>query len=161
MSDDKPKRKKGQPYQRMRRKGQRQPTQLVGKSKPRQTDAAVIKALLKSNGNIAAAARALGYEACSLRVRICTNPMLRDAKNEIREAKLDLAEDKLDDHIYNKQSLPALLEYLKAVGKHRGYGSSIDVNLAAQVNHSADDAILGGLLEKFEKKLNEDADSGK
>lgn len=160
MSDDKPKRKKGDPYRRMRRKGQKQPKQLVGKTKPRQTDAAVIKALLKSNGNIAAAARALGYEPSYLRVRICSNPLLRDAKNEIRESKLDLAEDKLDDHIYSKESLPALLEYLKAVGKHRGYGSSIDVNLAAQVNHTADDAILGGLLEKFEEKLNKDADSG-
>jgi hypothetical protein len=138
------------------KKGGGQPAWLKGGKKKYATDVEIIQALMDTNGHIAKAAKILGYKSHSLRSIVCNNPLLRDAKNEIRDRKLDDAEEKLDEHIYDKDSLPALLEYLKAVGKGRGYGSSIDVNMQAEVNHNVDDSVLGGLMDKFTKKLKEE-----
>ena len=137
------------------------PLALKGGKKRYATDVQVIQALMDTGGHIAKAAKILGYTGQSLRQIICQNPLLRDAKNEIRERKLDDAESKLDEHIYDKDSLPALLEYLKATGKSRGYGSAIDVNLAATAEIKVDDSVMMTLMAKFANKLEEDAGNDK
>lgn len=118
------------------------------------SDVEIIQALMKSRGHIARAAKDLGYTAGSLRQIISNSPLLKQAKDEIREQKLDEAESMLDTHIYEKESLTALLEYLKAVGKSRGYGSqSIDMYLEGRVDHKIDVTIIDSLLTKFESRL--------
>jgi len=73
---------------------------------------------------------------------------------------LDDAERKLQQHIYEKDNVQALLEYLKAVGRRRGYGNApIDVNLNGKVEHSLDSEIAKGLVDKFQKMLDEDAEN--
>lgn len=135
------------------------PDCFKGGKKPYASDVEIISALLRHKGHIAKAAKDLGYKATSLRQIICRNPMLREAKNEIREQKLDDAEEKLDEHIYEKNSLQALLEYLKAAGKQRGYGSqSIDMQIEGKLEHSLDDSVLQGLMGKFQEKLDREAE---
>jgi beta-phosphoglucomutase-like phosphatase (HAD superfamily) len=137
-----------------------QPPEFKGGKKSYASDVEIIAALLETKGHIARAARKLGYTPGSLRDKISKSPLLKDAKNEIREQKLDDAEQKLDQHIYEKDNLQALLEYLKAAGKQRGYGSqSIDMHLEGKMEHSCDDTILQSLLGKFESKLKEEADN--
>jgi hypothetical protein len=98
-----------------------------------------------------------GSDHGSLRNIVSANPKLRAHKNEVRETKLDEAERKLDEHIYEQDNLQALLEYLKAVGGSRGYGNSrIDMHLEAKVEHSAEEELLKGLIDKFSDKLKDD-----
>lgn len=138
---------------------EKRPPLTPGNNKPRATDTEIINMLIETRGNIGEAARRLGYKGNSLRAKICSNPKLRDAKNEIRENLLDQAEAKLEDHIFDKESLPALLEFLKAQGGTRGYGTKpIQMNLDAKLEHSADDSLLKSLMEKFENKLKEEAE---
>jgi hypothetical protein len=114
----------------------------------------------ETRGHIADAARLLGYTPGTLRKKICETPELRQAKEEIVETRLDDAERKLQQHIYEKDNVQALLEYLKAVGRRRGYGNApIDVNLNGKVEHSLDSEIAQGLVDKFQKMLDEDAEN--
>jgi hypothetical protein len=118
------------------------------------TNEEIIRALEKTRGHIADAARLLGYTPGTLRKKICETPELRQAKEEIVETRLD------DAHIYEKDNVQALLEYLKAVGRRRGYGNApIDVNLNGKVEHSLDSEIAKGLVDKFQKMLDEDAEN--
>lgn len=126
----------------------------LGPKKPIATDEQIIRALETTGGQIAKAARMLGYAPGTLRKKICACPKLKEAKNEIRETHLDRAEDKLNEHIYEKDSLPALLEYLRAAGGERGYGhNKTYVEMNGQITHTAEDAMMDALVRKFEEGL--------
>jgi hypothetical protein len=125
--------------------------------KPIATDEEIILALEKTRGHIANAARLLGYHPGTLRKKICENPELRQAKEEIIETRLDDAEQKLQQHIYDKDNVQALLEYLKAVGRRRGYGSAtIDMHVNGKVEHTLDQEIANSLIDKFQSMLDEE-----
>jgi len=151
MSDDDKKKDEPKPFT----KGWKPPGR-----KPKCSHEEIIAALEKTRGHIADAARLLGYTPGTLRKKICETPELRQAKEEIVETRLDDAERKLQQHIYEKDNVQALLEYLKAVGRRRGYGNApIDVNLNGKVEHSLDSEIAQGLVDKFQKMLDEDAEN--
>jgi beta-phosphoglucomutase-like phosphatase (HAD superfamily) len=151
MSDDNKKKEEPKPFT----KGWKPPGR-----KSKCTNEEIIRALEKTRGHIADAARLLGYTPGTLRKKICETPELRQAKEEIVETRLDDAEQKLQQHIYEKDNVQALLEYLKAVGRRRGYGNApIDVNLNGKVEHSLDSEIAKGLVDKFQKMLDEDAEN--
>lgn len=161
MADDKKKGKKpiNPKYKGFRpKKGEIPPMFLANAGNPnnpgrpaKASDEEIVKALFKTGGNIAAAARILGYSPPVLRKKIAQNPELRAAKNELRDQALDQAEAKLQEHIYEKDSLPALLEYLKAIGKTRGWGHQLEVK--GEIKHKADDAIVEDLLKRFEENI--------
>jgi hypothetical protein len=125
--------------------------------KRRCTNEQIMSALEKSAGNISKAARILGYKPNSLRLIIANDEELLLFKQDVIETRLDKAENKLDEHIYEKNSLHALEVYLKAVGKYRGYGAApIDINIQGKIQHSVDEEILKGLIDKFEDQLKDD-----
>lgn len=150
MSDDENKKEEPKPFT----KGWKPP-----KRQPKYSDEQVMQALEKTNGHIANAARLLDYKPGYLRNRISDTPELTKFKNELIERRLDDAEDKLQEHIYDRNNLQALVEYLKAVGRRRGYGSAtIDMNLEGKMKHSLDDEIAKGLVDKFLHQLEEEED---
>jgi hypothetical protein len=123
----------------------------------RHSDEKIMEALDIHRGNVCRAAKALGYHHSSLRKRISKTPELQEYLTKVREANLDLAESLLWKHIEEKENLQALLEYLKAQGKKRGYGNqSIDMTMDAKVQHKLDENILKGLMDKFEKELDDE-----
>lgn len=125
--------------------------------KRRCTNEQIMEALEKASGNISKAARMIGYVPNYLRQVIAKDPELVAFKEGVIETRLDKAENKLDEHIYERNSLHALEVYLKAVGKYRGYGNTpIDINLKGKIEHSVDEDLLKGLIEKFEDQLKED-----
>lgn len=123
----------------------------------RRSDEEIMNAIEAHRGNISAAARVLGYTRPALSNRISNTPELAEHLAHVRETSVDHAESLLWVHIEQKENLQALLEYLKAQGKKRGYGNqSIDMILDAKVNHGVDEAMLEQLLKKFEEGIEDE-----
>lgn len=123
----------------------------------RHSDEDIKKALDIHRGNVSRAAKALGYHPSALRRRITQTPELNEHCEQVRESSVDLAESILWEHIEDRKSLQACLEYLKAQGKRRGYGSqSIEMQLDANHKHGLDESLLQSLIEKFEKGLEDE-----
>jgi len=130
-----------------------------GRKPKRYTDLQIMQVVEECKGNVSKAADHLGYNRKYLSTRIAKSEEMKIELVEIRERNVDRAEDKLEFHIYEKDSLPALLEYLKAQGKKRGYGSpSIDVTMKGKMEHSVDADLLNSLVDKFSEKLDNDVE---
>jgi hypothetical protein len=111
-------------------------------------------------GNVAKTERYLGYKPGSLRARMEKNPGLKEEMFKIREECVDEAEDLLWKHIVEKESLQALLEYLKSVGQNRGYGGrKVDLDIKGKVEHGPDPEALEALTQLLEDRLLEEAET--
>ena len=73
-----------------------------------------------TRGNIAAAARRLGYTRQHVDKFVLDHPTLHEIVKQAREARVDYAESKLDEAI-NKGEAWAICFTLKTLGKSRGY----------------------------------------
>jgi len=88
------------------------------------TDKAIIDALQKTDGNISAAARAIGCGRSTVQRRIKSVEKVEKAYNSINEATLDKAENQLIELVLNgdhKDHFKALKFYLTTKGKSRGF----------------------------------------
>lgn len=128
---------------------------------PYYTDEQILHVLRCMRGNIAKSERYLGYAPGSLRTRMDKSPELKEAMFVIREECVDEAEDILwNVHIKQKESLQALLEYLKSVGQHRGYGGrKVDLDVTGSVEHGPSPEAIAALEELLEQRLLEEADT--
>jgi hypothetical protein len=79
-----------------------------------------VGALMRAAGNVTGAAQLLGVEPAELRAAMA-NPVLLHAQLEAVEINLDLAESKVLAAIANNDAAAAR-DYLRAHGRHRGYG---------------------------------------
>lgn len=94
------------------------------------TDKQIIDALVKTGGNISAAARALGASRATIHKRIDKSETVKEEYDSVNEANLDLAENNLIDLIKNpehKDHFGALKFYLRTKARTRGYGDRMDI----------------------------------
>lgn len=89
-------------------------------TKARTTPKQIIDALKRHGGFVTAAAKSLGIGHSALSLRISKNPELQNAREEITESFLDLAENALIKKVQSGD-LGAICFYLKCKGKKRGY----------------------------------------
>jgi hypothetical protein len=54
-------------------------------------------------------------------------PKLREVELDLREARIDMAEDVIDWHTENK-SLTAAMFVCRTIGRHRGYSESTEIS---------------------------------
>jgi hypothetical protein len=80
----------------------------------------VIDAIKKSHGIVASAARILGIDRSTVQRYINNYPTIKAALENEREVWTDIAESQLIRAV-RKGSLPAVMFYLKTVGRNRGY----------------------------------------
>ena len=113
--------------------------------------------LRASGGFISQAAKKLGVTQQAISDRIRKSEQLQQARKEIDESYLDLAESKLVNKI-NKEDLGAICFYLKCKGKDRGYveRQEINVNAKHSLDKKTDDEIDNQIKAKFDK-LNADS----
>lgn len=124
------------------------------------SDEQVLHVLQCMRGNVAKTERYLGYKPGSLRARMERDPQLKADMMLIRESCVDDAEDLLWKHIVEKESLQALLEYLKSVGQHRGYGGrKVELDISGDVKHGPDAEALAALEDLLEKRLLNDVET--
>jgi DNA-binding transcriptional MerR regulator len=98
------------------------------------TEAQLLAALDKSRGLLKPAATALG---CSLRTvhRYCDRyPSLREHIEDLREARVDLAELKLEEAIGRGEPWAIALT-LKTLGRKRGYTERIETEAAGEIKY--------------------------
>lgn len=88
--------------------------------RPRVTNQQIEEKLIEGKGNIGAVARACGVSRQAIGQRIASSPKLKTLTEELRETKLDTAEDKLGEAI-DKGEGWAICFFLKTQGKKRGY----------------------------------------
>ncbi len=89
-------------------------------SKKRLTVAMVSTALEAKNGNIAAAAREIGFSRKSIYQFLERNPELYALVEDARETRIDNAEDKLGEAVERGEAW-AVCFTLKTLGRNRGY----------------------------------------
>ena len=80
----------------------------------------VAKAIRDASGILAGAARRLKCSRSTVSRYVRLHPCCRQARDEAREALLDLAEDKLAKHVRDGE-LGAIKFFLKTQGRDRGY----------------------------------------
>ena len=78
------------------------------------------KALQKTHGNIAAAAREVGCSRNTLKRYIEKYPTIAEVFEEERETLIDFAENQLFQQV-KEGNITAIIFTLKTIGKHRGY----------------------------------------
>lgn len=83
-------------------------------------DEVFLKAIELSGGNMTRAAKLVGVSYTTLKRRMHSSPTFAEKVREIREIKIDFAEDVLWGHI-EEHNLLATMFYLKTIGKNRGY----------------------------------------
>lgn len=99
--------------------------------------------LLKENlGNVTKAADCFGISRRTHYLWCQHDPEYKKEADEIQEIVLDKCEQKLRDHIFDKDSVVALLYFLKTKGKVRGYGSDM------HVEYNVDESKLRKVIEK-------------
>lgn len=86
----------------------------------RQSESAVSRALVAAMGRVSYAAIILGLTPETLRGRIRKSETLMSLQEEIREFRLDIAEEKLDKRVMMDR-WPAIQFVLETQGKNRGY----------------------------------------
>lgn len=84
------------------------------------TDSQIEEALLEHNGKIHLTAKALGYSGSWLGVRIRKSEHLFDLWKNLREERLDRAENVLEE-AEKAGDLKAIFFTLRTIGKDRGY----------------------------------------
>lgn len=92
----------------------------------RYPDAYLLKALEKAGGNVTRASKLIGVDRSIYYRRTADNPEFLDKIQEIREIKLDFAEDKLFEHVRDG-NLIAVQFMLRTLGKHRGYTTQTEI----------------------------------
>ena len=80
----------------------------------------VINAIQEANGLLAAAARKLGVSRTTVYRYVNKYATVKSALDESRESNIDYVEGQLMKAI-NRGSVPAIMFFLKTVGKSRGY----------------------------------------
>lgn len=98
------------------------------------SDKQIVDALKKTEGNISAAARALGASRATIHKRINEVEKVKEEYESVNEANLDLAENELIDLVKDKKHkdhFGALKFYLRTKGRDRGFGdkSELDLNV--------------------------------
>lgn len=92
----------------------------------------IFNALKETGGYISMAAVKLGCTRKTVSSYIKKFPDLADLLEEHMEARLDLAEVKLQEHI-SGGNLTALIFFLKTKGKHRGYSENEEITDETQL----------------------------
>ena len=84
------------------------------------TDQEIEAALAYTGGLVSTAAKRLGVTRQAVQFRLAGNPDLRDFLEEVREANLDFAEERLLDRIRDGHP-QCIIFFLRTLGKNRGY----------------------------------------
>ena len=96
------------------------------------SDKQITDALIKAEGNISAAARALGASRATIHKRINEVESVKNEYDSVNEANLDLAENELIELVKDKKHkdhFGALKFYLRTKGRGRGFGDRSEVDL--------------------------------
>ncbi len=109
----------------------------------------VIQALRDSHGLVSVAAKRLGVSRQAIYKRIETSPAVAAARDDAREAMLDVAEQALYERVKAGDSW-AIVFYLKTQGRSRGYGErqTIDLPHGVAVPLPRDDGPPGAELQR-------------
>jgi hypothetical protein len=100
-------------------------------NKPRYTVQQVIDAIVASKGMIYVAAQLLGCDHNTILAYCKRHPAIEQAKQDARGVILDDAELRLVAAIRRDEPW-AISFYLKTVGRSRGYGERLDLNVSIQ-----------------------------
>lgn len=92
------------------------------------TDEFLLACFEKAGGNVTRAAQLAGCTRRLYYKRAANVEGFRELMHDIRESKIDIAEDKLWEHI-EMGNPHAIMFYLRTIGKHRGYTTATDVNI--------------------------------
>lgn len=92
----------------------------------RMPDDYLLTALELSGGNITRAAKLIDIDRSLYYKRCESVDGFQEKMLEIRERKLDFAEDKLWEHV-EYGNLPAIMFYLRTIGKNRGYTTQVEM----------------------------------
>ena len=115
----------------------------------KRTEDEIAAALENSMGNIAMAARTMGYSRSGLNVRINESEKLRQVVADQREAMTDHAESSLNRGVISGEAW-AVCFYLKCQGKSRGYTErgemSHDVRLTVSAAEDLSDEQLADIV---------------
>jgi hypothetical protein len=87
----------------------------------------VADAIRSTRGLVSLAARQLGCDRSTVENYCDRYPTVRQALHDAREQRLDIAEAMLHSAV-DRGELPAIMFYLKTVGKGRGYGDVVQVD---------------------------------
>lgn len=113
------------------------------------TDEQIEAAIREAKGNISGAARLLGCDRGTVALRAKDNPALQEAIVEGREARIDRAEEVVDEVIDcadKAEALKAATYILRTIGRSRGYGDKLEVEHGGRVE------IHAKLPESMRKK---------
>lgn len=102
-------------------------------------------AMIELKGNVSKVAQKLNLPPEVVRRKIKFTPELIRIKNNIREEKLDIAEDKLAEQV-ESGNVTAITYTLNNLGKERGFGKGEDQEVNVNVFHSA------GLIDRLKQK---------
>lgn len=94
------------------------------------TDKQIIDALEKCEGNISAAARALGASRTTVHNRISNSEKVKKEYDSVNEANLDRAENELMGLVKDKKHkdhFQALKFYLRTKGRERGFNERLEL----------------------------------
>ena len=100
-------------------------------ARPRYTAQQVIEALQATRGLVYLAAQRLGCDPDTIMNYCRRYPTVEQAKHDARGALLDLAEAKLFLAVQRGDAW-AITFCLKTVGRNRGYGERLDLNVSIQ-----------------------------
>src|SRR5262249_35192224 len=89
----------------------------------------IADALKAMNGNISAAARSLGLCRSAVWDRITKSSTLQQVCHDARQARVDIAESSLDRAVLAGEAWAVSL-ILRTLGRDRGYGDTVDVNVS-------------------------------
>lgn len=92
----------------------------------------VAEAIRATRGLTTLAARRLGCDRSTVDNYCARYPAVRAAQDEARSQQLDITEAKLFAAI-DAGELPAILFYLRTVGRRRGYGDRLEVDATVDV----------------------------
>jgi predicted transcriptional regulator len=95
----------------------------------------IAKALKKTNGIQAQAAKLLGVTQPAISMRIKRSKILQNVCEEISEQWSEVAESIIFHHMLKLKSLPAAMFYLKHKGSGRGYGEKHFVDTTIHLSH--------------------------
>ena len=128
----------------------------------------LIEALIRNKGRVVATCEDIGCTTATFYYRVQKDPEFAQALATIREARVDVAEDKLGEAVRRGEPW-AVAMVLKTIGKHRGYTEKIEVaddreplytnNTLIIVEHreeddGEEDAIDGEVLGDEQVRLN-------
>jgi len=98
------------------------------------TDEEIIEALKRTKGIISRAAKLLGCDSTTVRLRVQKTPEIRAVQVEMRELLIDEAEGGLGEAVDNKESW-AILHVTKTLGRNRGYSEKSEVVHSGDPDH--------------------------